>query len=396
MRTHDYELLKATVDEMVAAGTTALTSTTWRQASAVYADLTHLRREQVALFDTCPLVVAFTGELPTPTSFVSRQVAGTPVLVVRQSNGSVKAFLNSCRHRGTEVVWSETTGCARRFTCPYHGWTYGTDGRLLGITTTVGFPDVDRATHGLVELGCAERHGLVWVARRPGVDVDLDTFLGPLDAEFAAMELGEFVVERTVELSPKANWKLIMDGFMETYHVRFLHAKTLTSYIYSDVAPFHPLGRHGRHVAPRLCYDAASHSNPAAFLAQVLIEFQLFPNTNVLWASDHFEIFQVEPDPERADRARVRMTLLVHAAQRDRTAHWDRNVEITTNIIVSEDFACAESVQRALNGGAAPTEVVYGRNEAPLQHYHQQLATALAETAEGAKPRASVSVLPGS
>jgi phenylpropionate dioxygenase-like ring-hydroxylating dioxygenase large terminal subunit len=343
----------------------------------VYFDADHQRREQAALFDRLPLVVAFSSELAEPHAFVSRRAAGTPVIVARQADGSVRAFLNSCRHRGTEVVPGEASGCARRFTCPYHGWTYGTDGRLLGITTTVGFPDLDRDSHGLVEVACGERHGLIFVARRPGVVIDLDEFLGPLDAEFEAMELGRYVVERTDEITLDANWKLVMDGFMENYHVRFLHKETLSPYIYSDRISFHPLGRHNRAIHPRNSYDPASHSCPEQFLSQVLISYNMLPNVNVEWAGDHFEIYQPDPDPQRPDRCRVRLTLLVRPEERHRTEKWTRNLEFSTSIIFKEDFAIAESAQRALSGGAAPVEVVYGRNEPQLHHFHGQLASIL-------------------
>jgi phenylpropionate dioxygenase-like ring-hydroxylating dioxygenase large terminal subunit len=387
VRHHDYDRVKAHLDELHTTGTTTLAPTTFRQASAVYVDPGHSRKEQASLFDRLPLVVAFSSELAEPTAFVSRQAAGTPVLVARQPDGGVRAFLNSCRHRGTEVVWGEQVGCARRFTCPYHGWTYGTDGRLLGITTQDGFPDLDRDAHGLVEVACAERHGMVFVARRPGVPIDLDDFLGPLDAEFAAMELGRFVVERTDEIDLDANWKLVMDGFMENYHVRFLHKDTLSPYIYSDRISFHPLGRHNRAIHPRNSYDPASHTSPDTFLSQVLISYNMLPNVNVEWAGDHFEVYQPEPDPLRPDRCRVRLTLLVRPEQRGQTEKWARNLKISTDIIFKEDFAAAESAQRALSGGAAATELVYGRNEPQLHHFYRQLASLLERApAEAGQP----------
>ena len=380
MRNHDYDQVKAHLDELHASGSTTLAPATFRQASAVYVDPEQHRREQAALFDRLPLLIACTSELGAPNAYVARSAAGTPVIVARQPDGSVRAFLNSCRHRGTEVVWGEATGCARRFTCPYHGWTYGTDGRLLGITSAVGFPDVDRDTHGLVALSCAERHGLIWVARRPGVRIDLDTFLGPMDAELEAMELDRFVVERTKELSLAANWKLVMDGFMENYHVRFLHKDSFSPYIHSDRISFRPLGIHNRAVHPRKKYDPASHTSSEAFLGQVAISYNLLPNTNLEWSGGHFEIYQSIPDPVRTDRCTVRLTLLVAPEQRDDTARWDRLLGISERIIVEEDFAVAEAAQRALNGGAAPPEVVYGRNEPPLHHFYTELATLLARS----------------
>jgi nitrite reductase/ring-hydroxylating ferredoxin subunit len=373
VRHHDFDEVKAHLDELHASKTTTLAPATFRQPSAVYADPAHLRREQIRLFDRLPLVVAFSSELAKPTSFVSRQAAGTPVLVARQPGGSLRAFLNSCRHRGTEMVWGETEGCARRFTCPYHGWTYGTDGRLLGITTNVGFPDLDRDSHGLVELACEERHGLVFVARRPGTNIDLDDFLGPLDAELEAMELGDYVVERTEEIGLDANWKLVMDGFMENYHVRFLHQQTLSPYMYSDRIAFRPLGRHNRAIHPRNTFDPASHTDPETFLSQVLISYNMLPNVNVEWAGDHFEIYQPEPDPVRPDRCRVKLTVLVRPGERAQHEKWTRNVKISTDIIFNEDFAAAESAQRALSGGAAAPELVFGRNEPQLHHFYRQL-----------------------
>jgi phenylpropionate dioxygenase-like ring-hydroxylating dioxygenase large terminal subunit len=209
------------------------------------------------------------------------------------------------------------------------------------------------------------------------VPIDLDEFLGPLDAELEAMELGKFVVERTDEISLEANWKLVMDGFMENYHVRFLHKDTFSPYIYSDCIAFRPLGRHNRAVHPRKTYDPAAHSSPEAFLSQVLISYNMLPNVNVEWAGDHFEIYQAEPDPQQPGRCRVRFTLLVRPQDRDNTEKWTRNLEISTKIIFQEDFAVAEAAQRAFNGGAAPPQVVYGRNEPPLHHFYSELLSLL-------------------
>jgi phenylpropionate dioxygenase-like ring-hydroxylating dioxygenase large terminal subunit len=381
MRPHDYEHFKATMDGFHAENTTALAPDTWRQPSSVYCAQDRARAEQELLFDRVPLVAACSSELAGANAYVARNLTGTPVLIARQADGSVRAFLNSCRHRGTEVVWGESAGCGRRFTCPYHGWTYGTDGSLVGITTTVGFPDLDREGSGLVELACAERHGLVFVARRPEVaragGFDLDDFLGPLDTELASMGLGEFVVERRQDVEVEANWKLIMDGFLETYHVRFLHAATLTDRLFSDRSSYDRFGRHGRLASMRKTYDPAV-VDPDEFLSQLVVSYRLLPNTEVLWAIDHYEVWQVEPDPVRPDHTTVRMALLTRPEQTDRAEHWARNLEMAMDIITSEDFAAARSAQRALSGGAAPSEVVYGRNEPGVQHFHQEVAASLA------------------
>jgi phenylpropionate dioxygenase-like ring-hydroxylating dioxygenase large terminal subunit len=378
MQPADFESFKATLDELHATNGTVLAPEAWSQPSSVYCDADHLRIEHERVFDRYPLVVACSSELSEPTSYLARAVAGTPVLLVRQPDGGLKALLNSCRHRGTEVVWGSSAGCARRFTCPYHGWTYGPDGALLGITTNVGFPGLDRDAHGLVELPCAERHGLVFLMRQPGAAIDLDAFLGPLCGELASMDLASFVVERRTERTVDANWKLIMDGFLETYHVRFLHAATLTSRLYSDRATYDAFGRHGRLASMRKTYEPGAHRSPEQVLSQLIVSYRLFPNTEVLWAIDHYEVWQVEPDRNRPDRTVVRTALLTRPEELDRTDHWALNLKMAMDIITSEDFAAATSTQRALDGGAAPPLVVYGRNEPGVQHFQQELAAAAA------------------
>jgi len=376
VRPADYDDFKATLDGFHETSTTALAERSWSQSSTVYGSPDRVRQEQEKLFDRLPLVAACSSELSEPNAYVARSLIGTPVLVVRQPDGSARAFLNSCRHRGTEVVWGDETGCARRFTCPYHGWTYGPDGRLLGVTTDVGFPDLDRDQNGLVELACAERHGLVFVARRPGVAIDLDDHLGSLDAELRSMELDRFVVERRQDLEVEANWKLIMDGFLETYHVRFLHAATLTTRLFSDRNSYDAFGYHGRLASVRKTYDPGSIQGPEDLLGQLIVSY-LFPNTEILWAIDHYEVWQVEPDPRRPDRTIVRMSLLTRPEETTRPEHWARNLKMAMDIITTEDFEAARSAQRALAGGAAPDQVVYGRNEPGVQHFHQELAAAL-------------------
>lgn len=338
MRTHDHDQLKATTDAHLADGSTTLMPGTWRFDPRIYVDPDHAITEQATIFDRLPLLAAFSSELSEPNACVARSLAGTPVLMARQPGGAVRAFLNSCRHPGTELVGGDSV-----------------------------------LSHDLVELPCVERHGLVWVMRTPSRPFDYNAHFGALDAEFETMELGRFVAGPAVDLTVEANWKLIMDGFLETYHLRFLHARTLTRILHSDLAPFRAFDCHSRHVVVRKSYDPAVHLDAEAFLTNVLIEYTLFPNTNLMWAIDHFEVYQVEPIDGRADRCRVRLTLLVDRRTTDRTDQWAKNLEIAQRVIVSEDFAAAESIQRALNGRAAPSEFVLGRNEAALQHYHQQL-----------------------
>lgn len=385
MRNNDYDHLKPWVDQLHSTGTTTLSDSVWGQSSSVYRDPDRLAHEQIDLFDRYPLVAASSGEMPETGSYVARDLVGTPIVMIRQADGSVRAFLNACRHRGTELVWGGGTGCAQRLRCRYHGWTYGPDGRLVGVTTPDGFSEVAIDDLGLVELGCAERHGLVWVTRAPGAPLNLDRFLpSGLRAELDAVGLGSFAFERNLELHPEVNWKLIMDGFLENYHVRYLHAQTLNNFAQSDRMAFTPFGPHLRYVVPRRDYDPDSHESPEDFLAQTINLYLLFPNTVVVWATDHFELWQIEPDVVRPDLTHARVSLLVPPDSLDQADVWAENLRFTEKVILAEDFAAAASAQRTLSGAAAPKEFLYGRNEPALQHFHQRIAAVLAS--DGALP----------
>src|SRR5271156_6750385 len=123
--------------------------------------------EQRLLFQQHPLVMALSGDLPEPGDFLTNDLSGRPILLVRGDDGKVNAFLNVCRHRGTKLA----QGCGKgqkAFVCPYHAWTYGRDGRLLGITEDKIFGPIDKDSHGLRRLPVAERDGLIWVSATPG------------------------------------------------------------------------------------------------------------------------------------------------------------------------------------------------------------------------------------
>jgi phenylpropionate dioxygenase-like ring-hydroxylating dioxygenase large terminal subunit len=117
-----------------------------------------------------------------------------PTSAYTSHDGGIKAFVDSCRHRGAKACSAES-GSAQAFTRPYHGWTYGRDGALLRVPRD-GFPNLDPAKSGLAELPCEARHGLIWVVPTPGAEIDVARHLGPVDNELAQYPLGDYVLER--------------------------------------------------------------------------------------------------------------------------------------------------------------------------------------------------------
>jgi len=141
-------------------GTTDEGDEVWREPVENYRSEARFRRE-LELLRRLPAPFCPASALREPGAYVARQAAGIPILAVRGADGKVRAFRNACRHRGAEVA--SGMGCAKAFVCPYHGWTYGLDGRLSRIQHERGFPELDKTTHGLVPVLAQERAGIVFI-----------------------------------------------------------------------------------------------------------------------------------------------------------------------------------------------------------------------------------------
>src|SRR5712691_8969266 len=128
-----------------------------------YYDPARYQREVALLFRKHPIVVAYSGQLRRAGDFVVHNDTGQPILVVRGTDGVLRAFLNVCRHRSASVELKPCGANKRAFVCPYHGWSYDLTGRLVGITDGAAFGDVGRSRHSLRRLAAAEKYGLVWV-----------------------------------------------------------------------------------------------------------------------------------------------------------------------------------------------------------------------------------------
>src|SRR5205085_9548322 len=168
--------------------TTAMADGPWRNEVSAFTCNERFAEEQRVLFRGHPLVMGFASEWSEPGSFSTDDYSGAPILIVRGRDGTLRAFLNVCRHRGAKVA--DGCGKAKLFSCPYHAWTYDLAGQLMGIPDERCFPDVLGERSALVELPLCEKHGLVWVIPTPATDgsgsFDIDPWLGGLAGELAS------------------------------------------------------------------------------------------------------------------------------------------------------------------------------------------------------------------
>jgi phenylpropionate dioxygenase-like ring-hydroxylating dioxygenase large terminal subunit len=337
-------------------------------------DVAAAERERV--FTRMPFIAAHSSELVEPGDFVTKEHIGVPMLLVRQDDGTVRAFTNVCRHRGARLEL-EAHGNRKRFSCRYHRWCYRRDGGLQSLPFPEGFEELNRDAHGLVALPTDERHGFVWVLLTPGEAMDMGGYLGAdLDADIAASGIGAAVVYRERVFDLPMNWKFVMDGFLDTYHLQFLHPKTVGPFFLTNVHTYDSWGRNSRLVVARRSIEGLKDADleSANVYDHVIGNFTIYPATVMATQPDHFEAWTVLPHPTRADSCRATLRFLVDKLpetdpeKRFRQRNWD----VLLSAVLNEDWAVAQSIADSLPGGHVP-ETVYGRNEIAAQTFYRQV-----------------------
>lgn len=189
-RTLEHSLVRRLLDH-IERRTTDMAESCFEVACETYTSHERHAEELNALFFDQPIVLCMSGALPRPGSYLAIELCGTPILLTRDANGRVHSMLNSCRHRGARIA--DGAGDAKRFTCPFHAWTYNVDGRLVGMPVPAGFEGMCREDKGLIQLPVGEGYGLVVGRLRPGAAIDLDDYLGAdLAQEFALLDVAKW------------------------------------------------------------------------------------------------------------------------------------------------------------------------------------------------------------
>ncbi|WP_038210458.1 aromatic ring-hydroxylating oxygenase subunit alpha [Xenophilus azovorans] len=321
-----------------------------------------------------PVPIAAAADLAQAGDHVAAHRLGAPLLAVRGDDGVLRAFLNVCRHRGAQVVPDGQGRGARRFACPYHAWTYGSDGTLRGLPQRDGFPGLDMGAAGLRPLAVAEAAGVVWVLPDPDcAGHDLRAQLGPLAAELDAMGFGMHVPFAPRRLELRCNWKLLVDGAFEAYHFKTAHRDTIASMFADNQQVIDEFGPNRRLYLVKAGLDTRTAPAPADFRPREhgnLIYF-FFPGTAILVQGDHAQLSHWEPiAPDRT--AVHELTLLPEAPAGDKALrHWERNVALYRRTL-AEDYALAESIQAGLASGANEA-LRFGRFEFAAPRFHAQL-----------------------
>ena len=356
-------------------GTVPLDDGIKRVLAKNYFDPDRWQLEMDRIFRRLPLVLGFSCELDGPNAYKALEVMGTPILLVRGADGVLRSFVNMCSHRGAIIV-EDGLGSARRFSCPYHAWTYDTVGSLVGILDKANFGDVDMACLGLTPLPVAERASIVFGSITPGAEAadafDLDQFLGGYGEMLEHLGFADCrLVGRQVAEGP--NWKLAYDGYLDFYHLPILHKNTFGSE-YNNKTINDSWGPHQRNVQPDqrvMVFDGVPEDQWAINKMTGGV-WTIFPHVSVAGfdvGGRLYLVSQLFPGSTPETSITVQSFLATFEPTDEQQLLIEQQMEFLLRVVRDEDYYTGNRIQRAVKTGAK-THFIFGRNEGPCQRFH--------------------------
>jgi Rieske 2Fe-2S family protein len=360
--------------EIVAAGESSHGEGVTTVPASAYTDPARFEAEQARLFRQLPLVIAPSALLPRNNMAVPHDGFGVPLLIARDKAGQAHIFFNVCRHRGTRLIEGAQAQCAPRIVCPYHAWSYAMDGTLAGMPRPDSFPGLDKADYHLAELPCREAGGLIWFAREPSDFADADALAPEFDAFGLA---GHHLYRRRVH-DVAANWKLIMDAFLESYHVQRLHSSSIGKFFADGVTAGDRIGRHQRSAVGRTDHLARiDHHDWAQLRSVITFAYQLFPATIMIMSPDYVNIMVLMPQAVGRTLVEDFMLIPEPPSSPEEEDHWHRSwTLLDEGVFAAEDYRAAALGQEGLATGVV-TALTLGTLETGIRHFHDQVEAAL-------------------
>ncbi|MEM9254893.1 MAG: aromatic ring-hydroxylating dioxygenase subunit alpha [Pseudomonadota bacterium] len=335
-----------------------------------------LARERQSLFARTPQPVALSGEIADPGDYLTLQVLGTPVLLTRDEGGAVHAFINACAHRGSPVALG--SGSARSLICPFHGWAYRLDGRLRGRPQADCFSSSEPHSE-LRSLPVSENYGIVVIGLTQDMPQShIDNALLEIGEELRSMDLASYRPLARRAFSVRANWKLVNDLSLESYHFHSLHRDSVAQILEAN-AVVDTFGRHSRWAFPFKSIAALEDRDEAEWPDQLQgsCTYTLYPGVMLVVNSLGAQFIRAEPGP---GPAQSNVDFVGMCSDMERAKEATQAFEFGEKVFAQEDLPAAEACQQGLS--ARGGELPLGRNEPLLQFWHRLWREACEEREE--------------
>jgi glycine betaine catabolism A len=350
-----------------------------------YVDPAVFAREQELIFERMWFCAARAGDVARPGAFRTVEVGRESVLIVRDADGEVRAFFNVCRHRGARICMESAGEVKRTLRCAYHAWTYDLTGALVAAPNLVRMPDLDRADYGLRPVAVREWLGYVWVCladEPPSFTEDVVgavvTRLGDVES-IDRYDLANLAVGHTIRYQVHANWKLIVENFMECYHCATIHPELV------HVLPEFTQGyaaqsfvghgaRFGEGIDGFTVDGSPGHERIPTLDAEQdrrYFAVTIRPNLFINLVPDHAILMRMYP--LRADYTVVDCDWLFRPGVLERGEDLSASIELFDRVN-RQDFDACERCQPAMASRAYATGGVLVPNEHHLAEFHEWVA----------------------
>lgn len=318
----------------------------------IYSDPAVLEREKDVIFGRDWLCVGRAEELPDAGDYKAIRLVEQPVLLVRRPDGTLAAYSNTCLHRGVEIA--SGSGNAKEFACPYHGWLYGLDGQLLGASYMRDSEGFDRKSCRLPELPCETFQGWIFVALNKAPET-FSTFVAEFAEKFGYIDMEPMRLGIQRDIPLQCNWKLMVENFIDFYHIGVLHKDTIGRYMRTTDVPYETRKRGQVFINE---YDAGSHSQSGEVFVERIPALKdkpprfsqagvITPNVNFFVRPDYVMLYSSWPVDVNTMVMKQFILFPRHIVESDGFAEIRRQFLQMSDKILGEDFAMVESLQNA-------------------------------------------------
>lgn len=357
--------------QRVQTDTSDLAAEAVSESAEVYTDPLRWQEERQKYFLNTPQVIGFAGEVAEKNSYLTAESMGIPIVVTRDGNNTLRAFINACAHRGAKVA--EGCGSKKRLTCRFHGWSYALDGKLAGRPADSAFTPAGEECN-LVELPVSDNAGLVVVGLNPAMEQGrVAHHLDDINTAFAGFAFDQLKQIETRKFAVAANWKLVVNLSHESYHFGTLHRDSLAPMM-SAHAVIDEFGQHTRWAFPLRSITELENIEESSWPPHppAAINHTVFPGTLVITNTSDAQIIRAEPGPQPGSSVVYYTGGYQHA---DRMEESRQAYEFGGSIFETEDLPAAEQCQQGIAAGQRP--VMFGRNEPIVQIWQKKWSQGL-------------------
>lgn len=351
----------------------------------VYYDPSYLKSELDNVFMRNWLYMANVSQLPKKGSYVAIDLPIAPIILVRGNDEKIRAFVNSCKHRGATVV-PRQCGEVKRLTCQYHAWTFDLEGRLISVPEDRDFGPLDYEALSLTEVRCESWGNFIFInfdKKAPA----LSDWLSTLDSRFSDVTSADMVLIESASQTINANWKAVLDAFIETYHVGVIHKQTAAPVINlrQTSIELYPNGHSCMYMPLRpdavagLAATWGKGVEPIEGLGKgyhaAAVNFSVFPNCHI--TAEPQCVFMLVCWPLAVDKTRFDVYFFGKGwGGGPRPDVWDEKL-MQLKKVFAEDMLNLDSIQKSMASSAGTgsmSTVPISYMERRLWHYHAEVA----------------------